>query len=282
MVDINYSRNAPLLDIEEYDYDTSDKHETGINEDRLRLPSRYDIAKYYKRDVSKPSSYDEYGNPRYEKGRWTKKEIKPDIMRDFDWQITYRFPSALHPSITESGVTYGGKNVTYRRLYLILCEHFNNGEFFIEEYFNSVYPYTMKEIIDNELQPLKEQIVSLAENIISQTRVTKKGTLDQRLKATRVAEEELDLLDSMAREEEEVKGEHLAELIKEDIINAVTTGQLPCQFLGDSAETRRKRIKAGLEPAPRFSATEKLIRSIQLFVRIGGNKKWQTNQGILV
>ena len=68
----DYSKNAELLDWEAYDYDTRDVHETGINDNRMRLPDRYDIVKFYKRN-KRPSSYDEFGNPRYEKGQWVKK-----------------------------------------------------------------------------------------------------------------------------------------------------------------------------------------------------------------
>jgi hypothetical protein len=60
----------------------------------------------------------------------------PELLEDFDWQITYSFPSDLHNNVTGLGKIYGGETVTYRRLYLILCEAFNNGEFFVDEYFN--------------------------------------------------------------------------------------------------------------------------------------------------
>ena len=49
MINTNYSRNTPLLDYEIYDFDTTDNYSTGINDGRMRLPTRYDISKFYKR-----------------------------------------------------------------------------------------------------------------------------------------------------------------------------------------------------------------------------------------
>ena len=48
MINTNYSRNTPLLDYEIYDFDTTDNYSTGINDGRMRLPTRYDISKFYK------------------------------------------------------------------------------------------------------------------------------------------------------------------------------------------------------------------------------------------
>ena len=47
----NYTKDASLLDYEILDYDTTESNETGINSGRMRLPTRYDIAKYYQRAV---------------------------------------------------------------------------------------------------------------------------------------------------------------------------------------------------------------------------------------
>ena len=49
MRSIDYSSNMPLYDYESHDWDVSTTHVTGINDDRMRLPTRYDIAKFYKR-----------------------------------------------------------------------------------------------------------------------------------------------------------------------------------------------------------------------------------------
>lgn len=283
MHEYDYSRNVKKLFLDEiYDLDTEDEHETGINNGRMRLPDRYDISKYYARDYSQPSGYDNFGNPKYENGTWEKKEVLPEITsKDFDWQITYKFPATRHPNKAPKG-KYGGDNVTYRRLYLILCEHFNGGNFFIDEYFETIYPYTVKPEVDALLQPLKEQILSFAEDIIAYSRITKHGTIDRRYRRGKQAIAELEDLEDYARRIEDEYGDTLAERIKDDIIASMTSGSLPCQMFSNSWRTSLERTRVGLKAYPRFVATEELIRSIQIFVKIRGNQQWETRQGIRV
>lgn len=280
----DYSKNAELLDWEAYDYDTRDVHETGINVNRMRLPNRYDIAKFYKRN-KRPSSYDEFGNPRYEKGQWTKKaeEDLPDISDDFDWQITYNFPSEIHNNISPLNKIYGGAHVTYRRLYLILCERFNEGEFFVDEYFNSVYPSSYaKEAVDVELNNLKGELLYYLEDLTEGAKITTRGTLDKR--ATRVNRgmaSRIKEWEDFAREWEEEKGYELAEIIKDDIIRALGNGEIPLRHTMATG-TKKKRIQVGYEPEPLFFAMGDLIEHIQLYVKIGGNGQWRTDQGLVV
>ena len=279
----DYSKNAELLDWEVYDYDTRDVHETGINANRMRLPNRYDIAKFYKRN-KRPSGYDEFGNPRYEKGQWVKKaeEDLPDISDDFDWQITYNFPAEIHNNISPLNKIYGGAHVTYRRLYLILCERFNGGEFFVDEYFNSVYPSSYaKEAVDVELNNLKDELVYYAEDLTEGAKITKRGTLDRRAKVNRGMKARLKEWESFAREWEEEKGFELAEIIKEDIIRALGNGEIPLNHTMANS-TREKRVQAGYDSEPLFYAMGDLIEHIQLYVKIGGNGKWRTEQGLVV
>lgn len=290
MTDYNYSRNARLIDrdylSEVIDLDTVYGNETGINTARMRLPTRYDIAKFYKRDYSKPSSYDKLGNPRYEKGEWVNKDSDelPELTdADFDWQITYKFPSTRHNNITPLGKRYGGEHVTYRRLYLILCEHFNGGEFFIDEYFNSVYPDSwIKEEIDVELHNLQDELTFYASDLMEGAKVTKRGTLDRRRKDSVAYEQKLNEWQAYAQEWEEKKGNELAELLAEDIKRALENGEIPLQ-LTLSEGTKKKRIQTGVPTEDTvFFAMGDLIDHIQLFVKLGGNGKWRTEQGILV
>ena len=280
----DYSKNAELLDWEVYDYDTKDVHETGINDNRMRLPDRYDIAKFYKRN-KRPSSYDEFGNPRYEKGQWVKKaeEDLPDISDDFDWQITYNFPAEIHNNISPLNKVYGGAHVTYRRLYLILCERFNEGEFFVDEYFNSVYPSSYaKEAVDVELNNLKGELLYDLEDLTEGAKITTRGTLDKRAtKANRGMASRIREWEDFAREWEEEKGYELAEIIKDDIIRALGNGEIPLRHTMSNG-TKKKRVQAGYEPEPLFFAMGDLIEHIQLFVKIGGNGQWRTEQGLVV
>lgn len=271
----NYSKDEELLEEEIYDFDTMDVHETGINAGRMRLPERYDIAKYYKRNKRNP-----------ERGKWVRKnqnEIPEFTDADFDWQITYSFPSDLHNNVTELGRKYGGKTVTYRRLYLILCEAFNGGEFFVDEYFNSVYPKSwVKERVDVELNNLKDELTYYASDLLEGAVATRKGELDKRYSVvnrgmkTRIREWR-----AFARQWEEEKGEELAFYVAEDIKRALEVGEIPLNHKL-SASTKKRRLYAGLNAEPLFYATGDLIDHIQLFVKIGGTGKWKTEQGLLV
>lgn len=300
MIKKDYTGNAELDIIEMYDFDTFYQNPTGINEDRAKLPTRYDISKFLTRE-----------------GEWENKtkDYLLDFSADFNWQITYSFPSTLRDYSTPNGYTYGGKNVTFRRLYLILCERFNGGDYFIDEYFDTVYPYTVKSEVDKKLETIKEELLEVAEGVTSsldRTSIARlkgieleesglfrkafqkvtKGLYKTAFKATRkfapnltykLAKKALEEYEVFARQWEESEGEEVARIIKEDIISCITSGQLHCQCLwAPSPETQAQRIQAGLSPTPKFSATEQLINSLQLFIKIEGNRKWETRSGLLV
>ena len=65
---VDYSKDAELLDVEITDYDTVNNNDTGINDTRMRLPRRYDIVKYYKRNKRNP-----------ERGQWRNKASSIDF-----------------------------------------------------------------------------------------------------------------------------------------------------------------------------------------------------------
>lgn len=97
------------------------------------------------------------------------------LVKDFEWQITYKFTDEVRNNvfgtnpINGKDITYGGYEMSFRRLYVILCEKFNLGKYFIEEYFDTVYPNTMKQKVDDYLKKLKDDMISefnsLTENV---------------------------------------------------------------------------------------------------------------------
>lgn len=282
----NYSHDAELLDYEVTDYDTKYQKETGINVSRMRLPERYDISKFYKRNTRDSYVLRDGEIIKRNKGEYGQWRNKPEeeliqFAEDFDWQITYSFPDEIRDNSLPNGGVYGGSNVTYRRLYLILCEHFNDKEYFIDTYFNEVYPDTMKPVVDKELAKVKKELIEVAEKELEGAVPTKSGKLDRRYKINRVIQTKLNKYERFAQQWEDSVGEDLAQLIKADIINALSTGQISLKHI-NSSETWRRRLKLELDSEHIFYATSRLINSIQLFVKIGGNRKWQTSQGILV
>lgn len=279
MRSINYSENVDLLDYEVEDWDTKHKNPTGINDDRMRLPTRYDIAKYYKRFKRK----NQYG--KYERGKWVKKAEKEllDFSNDFDWQITYDFPTYLRLTTTPNDHHYGGSYVTMRRLYLILCERLNGGRFFIDDYFDQVYPQTIKDEVDEKLDELKTEIISGYIETATDfgVRITKKGMVykaDQRKRGLRKV---LKDYSEKAEAWETRVGKEVADLIKEHIRGCLESGQLPLEIENDTARTEAIRKRYGLPEEPRFYATGQLIKSLQLYVTIRGKGEWRKPTYIL-
>lgn len=279
MRSIDYSENAELLEYEMEDWDTKRSNPTGINDDRMRLPTRYDIAKFYRRY----KRLNKYG--KQEEGKWVKKRKGDliDFADDFDWQITYDFPSHLRIATTPTGNNYGGSYVTIRRLYLILCERLNGGKLFIDEYFDKVYPYTIKEDVDEKLKELKSTImagyIATAENF--GVRVTKGGKVYKVDRKKRGLKAVLKGYKEQAEAWENRTGKEVADMIKEHIIGCLESGQLPLEIENNKVSTTRLRERYGLPGEPRFYATGQLIRNLQLYVDIRGKGEWRKPTYIL-
>lgn len=266
----------------EADIDPAGLHPTGINKSRMRLPEYYDIKMYYER--LKRNSKGKWLNPstgEYEKvirrkgeyGHWKRlpEEEIPEItsVRDIQWGITYSFPDDLHNNITPNATIYGGNTVTYRRLYLILCEHFNNKEYFVDTYFKEVYPYTMKEEVDVALQTVKDELRMYKYDVVLEGAVlTKKGNLDKRYKQNIPYNKALQEYETFKENWEDEKGEELASLIAEDIKASLANGMIRLNLTSLEESTQRKRIRAGYDPNTVFYAMGDLIDHIQIQLSI--------------
>ena len=279
MRSINYSDNISLYEYESHDWDVSLTHVTGINDDRMRLPTRYDIAKFYKRF----RRVNKYGLR--EEGTWKRKAQDDllDFSDDFDWQITYDFGDYLRNATTPTGDTYGGEYVTMRRLYLILCERLNGGKFFIDEYFDQVYPHTIKQDVDARLEGLKKEIARgyIDTALDFGVRITKNGKVykaDRRKRGLRAVLKEYS---EKARAFEDREGKEIADMIKNHIIGCLESGQLPLEIEHDTPATESLRERYGLPETPRFYATGQLIRSMTLYVRLRGKDEWRRPTRIL-
>ena len=289
------NRDATLLPYEVDDYDTKSVmealevgedpaglHPTGINKNRMRLPEFYDISMYYQR--LKRNSHANWLNPatgeyetitrnKGEYGHWKNKAKAdlPDItdVKDVSWKIRYNFPNTLHNNVSPLGKIYGGATVTYRRLYLILCERFNGGDFFVDTYFNKVYPYTMKELVDVELQTIKDELEMYKYDVVLDgAKLTKNGELNRRYRKQNAPyQRALEEYQTFKEEWEANKGAELGALIAEDIKNCLASGQIPLNHTLSNG-TKEKRVKAGYDPATVFYAMGDLIDHIQIYVTV--------------
>lgn len=283
--------DAELLPIEIDDYDTTDVrealeagldptglHPTGINKSRMRLPEFYDITMYYER--LKRSSRGKWLNPatgeyekvvrkRYEYGHWKRLDKKdvPKItsVKDIKWSITYSFPDELHNYISPNGSIYGGQTVTYRRLYLILCERFNKKEYFVDTYFKEVYPYTMKEEVDVALRTVRDELSMYKYDVVLDgAKLTKKGELDKRYSVQNASYyDALREYESFKETWEDEKGEELASLIAEDIKYSLANGLIRLNHINENT-TLDRREKSGYDRTTVFYAMGDLIDHIQI------------------
>ena len=274
MRSIDYSEDVDLYEHEQYDWDTVRPNETGINDGRMRLPTRYDIAKFYRRNKRNK-----------EQGKWTKKKSEDllDFSDEFDWQITYNFDDYLRNPMTPTNNQFGGSWVTMRRLYLILCESLNGGRFFIDEYFDQVYPYTIKQDVDARLADLKKGILAgyIETAVDFGVRVTKTGRVYKADAKRRGLRKVLKAYETEAEAWENREGREIADMIKEHIRGCLESGQIPLEIQDDSERTERLRRRYGLPETPRFYATGQLINSLRLYVNIRGKGEWSKPTYIL-
>lgn len=190
----------------------------------------------------------------------------------YEWKLTYQFSSSFRDPFRQGKGQYGNPNLTFRRLYVILCYHFNDS-YFIDDYFEKVYPSTMKDIVEARLEGTKKAFLELVEEAGIETRITKGNKLDLRYRINR---ELTDWSDTIAEEE----ANYLAQLVKEDIKECLSSGRIPLNFTL-SATTLAIREKLGIESFEPFYATGQLIDDLKIFFNLE-KKGWQTKQGIMV
>lgn len=190
---------------------------------------------------------------------------------DFEWSYSYSFPTSRRKT-RFSGGKYGRKYMTFRRLYNILSDM--NGEGFIDTYFKDIFPNTVKPEIEVELAEAKAQIINTANDImLSNIRLTKRGTFDKRVNARKVLEN--NGFFSYRKEFENSKGDYIASKIKEDIIYSLRNGLINLNH-HNKKETFEKRARLGLDAEHVFYASGQLIKSIKIFFDIKGSERWQT------
>ena len=193
-------------------------------------------------------------------------------VQDFEWSYSYSFPSKRRKTRFGKG-RYGGKYMTFRKLYDILTS-MNDGEGFIDTYFREVFPNTVKPDIEVELAEVKAFLVSMANDILlSNIRTTKRGNLDRRTNARKV----LNNYDYFGYKEdyERRRGDYIAGLIKKDIIDSLSSGKIRLNHI-NKKETFDRRASLGLDSEHVFYASGQLVESIKIFFDIKGSGKWQT------
>jgi hypothetical protein len=178
-------------------------------------------------------------------------EAEADWLSDFiemPYQISYYFPSRLRNNRAGRAGMYGSPGMTFQRLYDLLCEAFNGGRRFIEDYFLFVFHDHLGYEYEAAVHGLKQRIADEAQS----RRQRKKAYL-------RNFEE---WSSPMTKNTFSV----LAKETKADIIRSLQTGKIPLAMGNVSKRSLEARRKLGIPGNQVFYATGRLIKSIRVSV----------------
>ena len=194
--------------------------------------------------------------------------------RTYAVSLFYHFPETTRENSVvykwaKSGVTregkYGADNMTFRRLYEILCQRFNGGNYFIDDYFNASDwflddNYTVKQQISDVLDNVQGRMDDYDETVGRWLPRNASGAPDMRYKVSRNYTEGLKNLESQAIKE---GLKDLSQRIKEDVVQRLMLGEIPLINPYLSESTVYQKQAAGFQfPESRFYATGQLINSI--------------------
>lgn len=196
--------------------------------------------------------------------------------KTYSVSLFYHFPEDIRNNAVtyiwaKSGATregtYGADNMTFRRLYEILCQRFNGGRYFIDDYFNESEwflgdNYSVKEQISDVLDQVQEKMQEYDDLAGRWVPRNKSGTPDMRYKRSKEYVAGLEHLESEAIEE---GLQDLSQRIKEDIVQRLMLGEIPLQNPQLSDSTIAQKQAAGFPfPDSKFYATGQLINSISI------------------
>ena len=202
----------------------------------------------------------------------------PDLLKDFDWQITYKFSSNVRQTffgmLSKNGnpIHYGERGMTFRRLYSLLCA-FNGGVSFIDDYLQNVLPYTS---VGVELQ---DYLLSIKQNAEQEWTILNLNSphLKKSGRPYKRSMPKFTQLKAVTNETVQEAGRYLAVRIKEDLVNALRDGRVPLTQNLVASSTAQKRQRAGLNGQPRFYASAQFINNITIFCRLEKKGKWLTD-----
>jgi hypothetical protein len=188
-------------------------------------------------------------------------EAPADWLGDFielPYQVTYYFPSTVRNNRVGKG-TYGKSGMTFRVLYEALCEGYNGGRKFIEDYFLSAFQDHMRPAYLEAVHDLKQHIADEAQRRRhAKPRDGKTGRF--------VHNTWLDDFETWSSPMTQETFKKLARETRKDIAASLQSGRVPLQKKGLSKRTVAARDRLGIAGDSVFYATGRLIRSIHVAV----------------
>ena len=198
---------------------------------------------------------------------------KPEAidLSKFNLSVSYTFSSGvrLNNFVTSDGtmLKYGSSNMTYRRLYIILCECFNGGTRFIDTYFDCCFgPHMGRQAkeIGNKVKKSFEDYNNKFDEAMDAMKWRKDGEMDRRSRGYRIYEKlktwkPVDVKSDLRAFSLEVKA---------DIKRCLASGLIPLSFHNHSKYTVALRERLGFTPVTAFYASGQLIDHVTLYFKV--------------
>jgi hypothetical protein len=163
------------------------------------------------------------------------------------YQISYYFPSRVRPIHAGTG-KYGSPGLTFKALYEALCDGFNGGRRFIEDYFLSCFRDRMAPMYEEAVHDLKQRIADEAQR--------RRGA--HRAYLSNFEEWVGPWVTQVFKQ--------LGAATKQDIVQCLAIGKIPLQKTALHSRTILARERLGIPSTEVFYATGRLINSIQVSV----------------
>ena len=194
--------------------------------------------------------------------------------RSYTVALSYHFPELVrNPYViytTKGGQMegkYGAENMTFRRLYEILCQRFNGGKYFIDEYFDESDWFlgennTIKDQLSEVLEDVQEKLREYRETAGRWVPPKRDGSPDMRYNVSKAYMAGMGEMESSRIQ----LGLHdVSERIKQDIIQQLMLGQISLANPTLSDKTKEQKAAAGFPfPDSKFYASGQLIESISI------------------
>jgi hypothetical protein len=196
-----------------------------------------------------------------------------DKVTTIPFQISYAFTSNTRNN-RWGRAFYGAKNMTFRRLYELLCRHFNKGEYFIDTYFEKVFPRTrLYEEFHLIERRIKGDITGEYFERADAAKLRKDGGFDFRTREGRWLKKFDVWRKAYVKEAYKV----FADKVRLDIMSSLSSGRIPLRFSSRSQVTHDIREALGFMPMRSFFASGQLVGNLRLNVAVNSEiTAWQT------
>jgi len=192
-----------------------------------------------------------------------------------NFHIRYDFSEAIRRNVFRSKSKgmgqYGAANMSFRRLYGLLCEAYNGGVPFIDTYFSRVFK--TRRVYEQFLNNNKviQDAIDIEQQTIYQSLPKKAdGTPDRRFSAYKKFSDFKVWQDPIIKQ----GCERMAADIRHDIVVCLSNGRLPLRGTRGATvlprtQKQRAKLRGIVHPNRLFYASGQLIHALNIYVEIG-------------